>query len=217
MPLLLATMEDFAAARGVEFDPTDLQALIALEGASGTVRSYCNRDFSYVEDEEVTVFPRGTAGLILPEVPVHEVSAVTLVASDGTETVLETADWFLDGVSGLLYRVSASVGYPWYSGWYYLYSTPIQRVVLTYTHGYVLPGEDEIDGVPDLPPELSLATISIASRNITTSATGGQAVREKSVGSYSVTYGDQQTTVDETGLTAAERKVLDHYRLWANP
>jgi hypothetical protein len=216
MPQLLATMEDFAAARGVTFDPTDLQALIALEGASGIVRAYCNREFAYVEDDEVTVFPRGTVGLLLPEVPVHEVSAVTLVDSDGTETDLELGDWFLDGASGILYRVSTTGAYPWYWGWHW-YHLPTLRVVLTYSHGYILPGEAEIDGVPDLPAELSLAVISIASRNITTAASGGQSVRSKTVGSYTVTYGDTQTLVDELGITAAERQVLDRHRLQATP
>jgi hypothetical protein len=216
MPQLLATMEDFAAARGVAFDPTDIQALIALEGASGIVRAYCNRTFAYVEDDEVVVFPRGTPGLLLPELPVHEVSAVVLVASDGTETDLETTDWFLDGTSGILYRVSTTGAFPWYWGWHW-YPNPTARVGVTYTHGYVMPGEAELDGVPDLPAEISLAVISIASRNITTAASGGQRVRSKSVGSYTVTYGDTQTLVDELGITAAERQVLDRYRLQATP
>jgi hypothetical protein len=216
MPQLLATMEDFAAARGVSFDPTDLQALIALEGASGTVSAYCNRDFAYVEDDEVIVFPLGTAGLILPDPPVHEVSAITLIAHDATETDLVAGDWFVDGPSGILYRMSTTgTTYPWSWGWHWY--VPTARVQVTYTHGYVMPGEAEIDDVPDLPAELSLATISIASRNITTSAQGGQSVRSKSVGSFTVTYGDTQTTVDELGITAAERQVLERYRMRATP
>lgn len=216
MPQLLATLEDFAAARGNTFDPTDLQALIALEGASGVVRAYCNRDFGYVEDDEVIVFPRGTAGLLLPEPPVYEVSEVTLISHDATETDLVSGDWFVDRPTGILYRMSTTgTTYPWSWGWHWY--TPTARVRVTYTHGYNLPGAAEIDGVEDLPSELSLAVISIASRNITTAASGGQVVRSKSVGSYSVTYGDQSTIVDELGITAAERQVLERYRIRATP
>jgi hypothetical protein len=213
---LLATLEDFAAARGATFDPTDLQALIALEGASGLVQSYCNREFTYVEDEEITVAPWGTAGLLLPEPPVYDVSAITVIAADTTETALEVGDWFIDGKAGIVYLYSTTPPYPWPWGshWYQL---PTSRVRVTYTHGYILPGEDAIDGVQDLPAEISLAVMSIGSRNITTTSTGGQAVRTKTVGSYSVTYGDQSTTVDEFGITAAERQVLDRYRLLASP
>lgn len=215
MPQLLASLEDFAAARNVSFDPTDLQAILALEGASGIVRAYCNRDFTYVEDDEVTIFPRGTAGLLLPEIPVYEVSAVTLISTDGTETDLETTDWFVDGASGILYRVSTTGTYPWDWGWHWY--VPTARVRITYTHGYVLPGEEEIDDVQDLPSELALVVMSIGSRNLVTTAQGGQAVRSKQVGSYQVTYGDQSTTVDEQGVTALERQVLEKYRLVASP
>jgi len=214
MPPLLATLEDFAAVRGVPFDPTDLQALIALEGASGLVRSYCNRDFTYVEDDEIIVFPRGTPGLVLPELPAYEVSAVSAVASDGVETELEVGDWFLDGASGLLYRTSGT--YPWYSSWGW-HPVPASRVGVTYTHGYIMPGEEAIDGVEGLPAELSLAVLSIAARNTMTVASGGQAVRSKQVGSYQVAYGDTTTTVDEVGITAAERQVLERYRIMATP
>jgi hypothetical protein len=216
MPHLLASLEDFAAARGVAYDPTDLQALIALEGSSGTVRAYCNRDFTYDEEDEIIVYPRGTVGLVLPEIPVYDVSAVTLIASDSTETDLVLGDWYVDGDSGILYRVSSTGIYPWHWGWYE-YPVPAARVQVTYSHGYVMPGEDAIEGVEDLPPELSLAAMSMASRNVMTTASGGQAVRTKTVGSFSVTYGDQSTTVDEYGFTAAERQVLDRYRLPSGP
>ena len=216
MPHLLATLEDFAAARGATFDPTDLQALIALEGASGVVRAYCNRDFAYVEDDEVTVMPWGTAGLLLPEMPVYEVSAITLVFADGDETVLDTGDWYVEAKSGILFHVATTTPYPWTWGWAN-YQPPPSRVQVTYTHGYTLPGDVEVEGIEDLPAELRLAVISIASRNITTSASGGQAVRSKTVGSYSVTYGDQSTVVDELGITAAERQVLERYRIRATP
>ena len=215
MPHLLASLEDFAAARGVSFDPTDLQALIALEGASGVVRAWCARDFTYAEDDEITLFPTGTPGLVLPETPVYDVTAVTLITADGTETDLETGDWFIDGDAGIMYRVSNTTVYPWTWGW--PWGGAPNRIRVTYSHGYLLPGEQEIEGVQDLPAELSLATISIASRNITTSASGGQAVRSKTVGSYSVTYGDQSTVVDELGITAAERQVLERYRIRATP
>jgi hypothetical protein len=210
---LLASMEDFAHSRGATFDSTDMQAMIALEGASGVVRAYCNRTFDYLEDEEVTLTPHGTAGLLLPEIPVHEVSEVTLVASDATETALETTDWFLDGATGILYRISSTGTYPWYWGWNW-YSNPVTtRVRVTYTHGYVLPGEPVIEGVPDLPAEISLVVMQIAARNLIYSAQGGQLVRSKSLGSYSVTYETSTSESDASSPEKAERAVLEKYRL----
>lgn len=213
MTTLLASMEDFAHSRGVGFDPTDIQAMIALEGASGVVRAYCNRIFDYAEDEEITVAPHGTAGLLLPEIPVHEVSEVTLVAPNGDETALDVTDWFVDGATGILYRISTTGTYPWYWDWASWYRYPsAARVRVTYTHGYNLPGEALIEGVPDLPAEISLVVMQIAARNFTYAAQGGQLVRSKSVGSYSVTY-ETSSAESTSSLLDTERLVLEKYRL----
>jgi hypothetical protein len=207
---LIASMEDFALSRGVDYDPTDMQALIALEGASGVVRAYTGQLFDYVEDEEILLNGSGTKALLLPQLPVIDVTEVALVAWDATETILETTDYVL-GDAGILYRgldngVNVSWGWPWWAG--------ARNIRVVYSHGYTLPGEDEATGIPDLPSEISLVTMQIAARNLTSGAQGGQTVASKSVGSYSVTYETGTSTlVDEVGVAAAERLVLDKYRV----
>jgi hypothetical protein len=202
-------MEDFAVFRGVTFDPTDLQALISLEAASGVVRVYTAQDFDYVTDDEILLDGHGTRGLLLPQLPVQEVTEVALVDWDGTETALTSDEWVLDD-GGILYRgpdtgLSPAWSFPWWAG--------AKNVRIVYSHGYILPGEAEITDVPALPSELSLVTMQIASRNLTQGTSGGQTVKAKSLGSYSVTYATDTLIVDERGISASERLVLDKYRV----
>ena len=124
------------------------------------------------------MFPHGTEGLLLPEPPAYDVSAVTLIDADGEETELEAGDWFLDSEPAILYRAGGQTAGWYWNGWWW-HNAPPSRVGVTYSHGYVMPGEDEIDGVQDLPAEIRLSVMSIASRNIVTTASGGQAVRSE--------------------------------------
>lgn len=209
---LLASLEDFAATRGVTYDPTDLQALIALEGASGVVRAYTNQDFGYVEDDEITLDGHGTRALLLPQLPVHDVSEVASIAWDDTETILETTDYRLDAAAGILYRGWNSTGWPMGWGWWgpgYGY----RSVRVVYSHGYILPGETAVAGVPRLPAELSLVTMQIAGRMFTMAQQGGQMVRAETVGSYSVQYGTYGSSAEETQPLDVERLILDKFRV----
>lgn len=212
MPTLLASLEDFASSRGQDYDPTDLQALIALEGASGAVRSYCGQTFDYVEDDEITVDGHGTRSLILPQIPVHEVTEVAIVAWDATETVLETTDYVLDGAAGILRRSGNYLlwaGWPWAYTWY----GAEPRIRIVYSHGYILPEQAAVTDIPRLPAELSLVTMQIASRMFSMASQGGQMVRAESIGSYSVEYGSYATSAEESAPLDVERLVLDKYRV----
>lgn len=209
---LLASLEDFASSRGVSYDPTDLQALIALEGASGVVRAYTNQDFGYAEDDEVILDGHGTRALLLPQLPVHEVSEVATIAWDLSETILETTEYRLDPAAGILYREWSTAAWPAYGAWWH--GDGHRNIRVVYSHGYILPGEPEVTDIGPLPAELSLVTMQIAARMFTMAQQGGQMVTAETVGSYSVTYGggSDSSSVSQ-GPVDTERLILDKYRV----
>jgi hypothetical protein len=204
---LLATLEDYAAARGVAHDPTDLQALGSLEAASGLVRSYTGQDFDFVESDEVRLHGSGTASLLVPQVPIVEVCEIALVADDDTEEAVEVADYRVEAAAGIVWRMDAL---RWPEG--------RLNIRLVYDHGYILPGEPGAN----LPPDLQMVTMLVAGRLLSSArlASTGVAgsIQQETLGAYSVTYGDAAgsssvATDDGTGLVPLERAILDRYRL----
>lgn len=187
---LLASPRAFAAIRGVTYDPTDLASVLALEAASETIRTYCNRRFSYVEDDEFSIRIRDyRTSIALPELPVHGVSLIT---EDGEE--LDDDDWYVATGTGTVHR---NVGY-WDRS---------EPVVITYTHGYVLPTEPE----PTLPADIQLVCLQLAGRRTTTDS---RAPESETIGQYAVTYAGEDAS---GGLTSEERSTLDLYRLRTMP
>jgi hypothetical protein len=197
----LATPQALAAMRGTTYDPTDLVQAISLEAASAAVRGYCDRQFDYVEDDELTIDGSGGEALLLPELPVYDV-AVTYVDPDGDEDEVDTEDYAIDFPNGILYRHNEGC---WTRG--------RQNVLVTYSHGYVLPDETPPDGVQALPDDLQMVVLQIASRVVANP--DGRAASAETIGSYSVTYGDRSSngsTVHAT-ILPLESSVLDRYRL----
>ena len=76
-----ATATEFAEFTGMTL-PADLARLQShLDMASSLIRAYCDQTLSFVTDDVVTVYPRASTLLTLPERPVTEVSDVDV---DGT-------------------------------------------------------------------------------------------------------------------------------------
>lgn len=193
---LLASIEDFAAARGATADPADVKAHIALEGASSLVRGYVGRTFDAYTDTELYLDGTGTDALILPEPPVTAVEIVTLDAENAETEVAET-DYRLDPDAGIVYLL----GDRWPLG--------RRNVKVTATGGYELPH----DGTPGtLPPALQMVVIQVAARLYGTAGTGGGVVTSRSIGQFSETFG-ATTRVRDSGLTALEESALAAYRL----
>ena len=195
MTELLASLEDFAAVRGVDFDPTDEQAIIALEGASGLVAQELNgRVFSLVEDV-VTLPGSATRGLLLPGPPVVSVSEIVEVCGTDERTLTSGTDYVLeDAEAGIVRFAFPTVGWgvsPW--------SGVLYRV--TYTHGF--------DGAP---PEVAMVVMALAGRLFVQGASGGQVIRQEQIGTYLVAYETGGSSSGE-GLTDLERRVLARYAL----
>lgn len=81
--------------------------------------------------------------MILRRYPVASIASVTL-----DDVVLDPADYRVDTGSGMLYRLSGGVPCRWWFG---------RTLVVVYTAGYLLPGQNN----RDLPPALEAAAIEL--------------------------------------------------------
>ena len=175
----LTTLEDLASVRGVDADPTDLQAVIALETASAMVRSSLGQLLEDTVDDEITLDGTGTDAILLPELPVNVVTLVSTVSGDTTTELTETTDYIV-GAGGILWRTTGSV---WPQG--------RQNVLVTYDHGWVLPGQDLVDGSSAslLPADIQGVTrdLALALLNVATLSGAGQ-MTSASLGAASFTW-----------------------------
>lgn len=200
---LLVSLEDFQNAQGREHDPTIVADLLAVEGASDTARRYCGQTFGYVADDEVTMPGTGTWSLLLPQVPVHDVGGVVEIDSDDEEETVDATEWIFD-VSGIVRKRHGQNSW----GWGTWRKHRLYRV--TYTHGYLLPDQEEVEGVPRLPWDLRRAVIQLAARELATAPTGGRVAAEKQVGTFRVRYEEAAST---TGAASSPEAVLERYRV----
>jgi hypothetical protein len=197
---LLATIEDLAAMRGVDPDPADLKAQIALEQASSLVRGYVDRTFDEVIADEVYLDGTGTDALQLPEPPVTELMSIVTLDHDAEETEVEATDYRLSAEVGLVYLLGSA---RWELG-------RLNHVVV-YSHGYELPHE----GTPGtLPPAIQMVTIQVASRLYGGGGGGGSGVvTSRSIGTWQETFSSSSTDVATSGLTRLEEMALNFYHL----
>lgn len=206
MSELLVDPVFFAAQRGVTYDPEDTFAALALEGAGDRARRYCNQLFDLVIEDEVWLDGTGRDGLLLPQLPVHEVLSVQV---DGTD--LEESDWDPDAeVSGM---IAVDAGILWRIPAPAVWSKGHSNVFVVYTHGYHL-DRSTPSSYPTLPADLALAICSIAARTMTQVGVSGTVTAE-TIGSYSVQYAESNQSGD--GLAVGERDVLDSYRVMTRP
>lgn len=185
----LAGLEAFGESLGRDLSPTDVRALRALDSASGIIRSALGQAVSAVYDDVVVLDGLGNEGLLLPQIPVAQVTDVTILGT--TDEVLELTEFYVDPY-GILHRTPALW---WPTRWPRIRG----NVQVTYDHGY--------ETIPDAGVAL---TLSIAGRLYSADPTGG-AVASKTIGGASVTYADASTTGSTTGLTAIEERILAGY------
>jgi hypothetical protein len=158
----------------------------ALDEACETVRDYLGQRLDFVADDTVVLHGTGRPTLLLPELPVQAVSAVTVTDADGTTTALTSTDWALDGHDGVLWRLDA---YGWPAG--------IANVAVTYDHGYAA-----------VPASIRGVAISLANRIYRRHASQ-LGLRSEQLAAYS--YVNEPTTA--TGLDGLEKSVLDIHKV----
>lgn len=184
----LATTQALAEVRKVQHDPTDVQAIRALEDASEVFRSLARNPITLVEDDEVELQGNWSSRLWLPLTPVIDVASVSVSTS-----LMGSVPMVLAGAAlswnrrGLLQYWGAGIGSC--SGW----GGDGATVNVTYSHGYdVIPGDVEVT-------VLNLATRLLANRN---------AANSEAISAYQISYG---------GLSVEDQNVIKKYRPWSRP
>ncbi len=194
---LLATPQELASWRGVEYDETDVAATLALEAACDLVRGYCGQTFELEVDEDVILDGKGTRTLLLPQLPVHDVTYLANLDEDGVPTSIE--NWYLGNAGVIWLRADATECFGIGHG----------NIAVTYTHGYDLdPAHPE--GFDPLPADLKMCVLQIATLSLSNIGASG-VVTGETIGSYQVTYADP----GESGGSALPPElveVLDRYR-----
>lgn len=170
----------------------DEAALQAVDAACDWVRDLTGQTLNYATDDVILMDGSGTDALLLPEVPVEEVSAVTVADwadVEGYQTTLHDdgvliAEWLPEG---------ATQSYPmvWPRG--------RNNVEITYTHGY----SDE-----NFPRSLRMVALRIAARFYT--QTGG--VVFESLGQRSVRY-----ETDAGKLESGDKLILRRHTYHRQP
>lgn len=123
----------------------DVTAEAACAAASDTCRTTADQLFDYVEDDEITLDGPGTDVLILPQVPVVDVTSV--INSDGNEV---TSDWVLTQ-HGTLINLDGN----WTKG--------RQNFTVTYSHGFQGDASDP-SGDAGFPHDLCMVALALAGR-----------------------------------------------------
>lgn len=158
-----------------------------LAAASSAIEDYCRRSFGYQAYTNGKFNGVRGSFLLLPNYPVHTVELLQI--GGGPEP---TDSFEIDTDNGTLYR---KCGWP----------RGERSITVTYTAGYVLPGEDPIEGIPPLPESLELACILLAQ---TLAREPG--ITAERVGDISVSYAAN----DGAGLPSAVKALINPHRRW---
>lgn len=196
-----AAVSDIAAFLQVDIDtPAKLVAAeAALVAASAAIRNYCKQTISLVEDDEITLDSAGGMRLMLPELPVLEVTEVI----EDEETLVVDDDFKL-GQHGILHRV----GRTWAVG--------IQIVTVTYSHGYTIIPDDIIAVCTRAAARAFQAGLRAAETE------GVPGISSKALGDFSVSYQAEQGGGIGEGVMGAsaarllvlsEKDILNRYRI----
>lgn len=180
--------EDLANALSPGSPPdlsSDDHATVAVDAACDVCRIACGQDFNEVTNDVIVLDGTNSDALILPQIPVSEVSEVVV----GDDTLVVDDDYKLTG-NGILVRT-------WPMRWRW----GRQNIRVTYTRGYP---DDE------LPRDVRVVALALAKRIYQAASSGS--VRSETIGAYSVTYATGAEQIQSADLTKGERFILYKYR-----
>lgn len=179
------TIDDLSAVRQRTTAPDDALAIMAISAACNTLRAESAQSLDYAESTDVMVTADGfTDTILLPETPVHEVTAVKLAGLP-----IDSSSWFLDKEDGSI----KAKWYNWIRG-RYVYT-------VDYKHGYLIAADVSKPNVPTFPPALRLLAATVAARIYDQGI-----VAQESVGGYSATFSSSEAHT----LTIRERGLLEN-------
>lgn len=176
----LGTPEGYMLLQGVSVSDEDLPRVdVQIKMAAAYVRRRSGQTITLVEDDELVVDGRGDHLIFLPERPVVAVSAVSV--DDEVWELGTDYDWSERRGTLASLRGCWPVGY--------------RNIAITYSHGYAV-----------VPLDVQGLVYELARRGL--DGTAGQAIRQETLGQYSVTY---ESLVG--GLSTAEASIIDDLRL----
>lgn len=181
----LATITELGALLHQNLDGDDATARLALSIATSAVQEEAETTFGHSQDDEVTLDGSGTDALLLPGLPVLDVSTVEVDSDTESPTELVAdEDFWIDFDAGLLIRRGD------------LWPTRRRSVTVTYSHGYEV-GEP----APALVKGIVLQVAARIYRNL--------GVKDESLGfgSYSASF-----AASGVELTEGERNALRRFR-----
>lgn len=198
VPNSLVTLEEFAAFLRLPLDTIDTDAASdALEGASSLVRDEVGQLLDYVADEVKVLRSTGGKCLLLPELPVVDVTLVRIRgAGEEWRELTAGVDYEVElGLEGALWRTtSALAGFFLPAGEWPRGSNrgPRGWVEVTYSHGYLV-----------FPQTARTVTKRVAARGYV----NPEAVSQESTGTRTTMFGDAP------GLYLSKRDERDLARL----
>lgn len=189
------TVTQYADALGITVVPaTPLETRIsmALDAACAQIRGYLGQSLDHIAADVVTLDGTGHRGLLLPELPVTAVNAVTIDL--GLVTELIVTDAYL-GFGGVLYRTGAQVPSPnwWCNHSHRGWPLGLGNLTIDYDHGFAT-----------IPADLVNVAIQVARANVNAGLPG---ITGETIGGYAYTR-----DLSVTALSAYEA-VLDNYKL----
>lgn len=192
----LVEVSDLAAWMRVDVSALNTPAAeLYLELASGLVRDVLGQDLDYVQNDDVELIGPGSSVILLPQLPVWDVTVVEETRGSTTTALVAATGYRLelgpDGRVGIIRRLPRPT-----AKW-----TDRDPVRVIYSHGYrTLNGSG---GDADLPATIKAAILSAAGRGYA-NPTGK---KQETIGRYSYT---DATSAEKAGvfLTAADRHDL---------
>ena len=158
---------------------------IAIAGVSRMVRGYCGRAFAKTEDEAVRLDGSGSRSLLLPKLPVVEVTEVVEAPGDATyELTLVDGTHYEWNEDGLLRRLDGGRWIP-----------RLRYYRVTYSHG---------DDVPD---DVKMLVLRICARAVI----NPEGLTQEAAAGYSSAFGFDETRL--AALSPADKAALHEYRV----
>ncbi|TQR29397.1 phage head-tail connector protein [Brevibacillus brevis] len=183
---MLTTIDKAKSLLGIPADDeTDNgQLALYLAAATSAIETYCRRSFRLQEYKDRKHDGVRGKDLLLEGYPIVQVSKVQI---DG----VDVSDYETVAEKGILFRRD---------GW----KASDRQITLTYTAGYVLPGDATPEKPQTLPESLELACVLFCQTLMRTPG-----VTSERVGDLAVSYAN-----DGEGLPAAVKSLVNPYKRW---
>jgi hypothetical protein len=199
MTVPFVSVEDLGVMLGQDLTGSEDLATIAIDSSCEMIRSYLGQLLNYVEDEDVVLGGSGGMALLLPQMPVINVTDVFI--SDVEET-----GYVFVPKAGTVFREN---GTRWPRG--------VANISLTYSHGYAVVEDDvdEANGIYRMPADIRRIAMSLAQRIFVSAGTviGQLASETISPDSYAYVLADSSSGgSSQAVITPDEMLALDFYR-----